>query len=134
MSAGPRFTGIDGWIDVLQCSHSYQMGRNTPARGFRSTFSAHADAATPTGCDVPNVVAQVLPAIVNIENAGLEHPEDINGPIGRNTPGARAICWLDSVEGPEPKKQSDTRIAGNEQFFVFPVSVPTHGRQFVPDT
>jgi serine protease Do len=41
-------------------------------------FSPHAKAVAPTGCDVPNVVAQVLPAIVNIENAGLAHPEDIN--------------------------------------------------------
>ena len=41
-------------------------------------ISTHAKAATPTGCDVANVVAKVLPAIVNIENSGLAHPENIN--------------------------------------------------------
>jgi serine protease Do len=32
----------------------------------------------PAGCDVANVVAQVLPAIVNIQNAGLAHQEVMN--------------------------------------------------------
>jgi serine protease Do len=32
----------------------------------------------PAGCDVPNVVAEVLPAIVNIQNAGLAHQEVMN--------------------------------------------------------
>ncbi len=32
----------------------------------------------PAGCDVPNVVAQVLPAVVNIQNAGLAHQEIMN--------------------------------------------------------
>jgi len=38
----------------------------------------HANATAPTGCDVANVVAQVLPAIVNIGNTGLAHPESLN--------------------------------------------------------
>jgi serine protease Do len=37
-----------------------------------------AKATAPAGCDVPDVVAQALPAIVRIENAGLAHPEIIN--------------------------------------------------------
>src|SRR5215475_4707232 len=41
-------------------------------------LSPHATAAAPTGCDVPSVVAKALPATVNIDNAGLAHPEDIN--------------------------------------------------------
>lgn len=41
-------------------------------------LSPSAKATAPTGCDVPSVVAQALPAVVNIENAGLAHPEDIN--------------------------------------------------------
>jgi len=41
-------------------------------------ISPDAKAAAPTGCDVPSVVANALPAIVNIDNAGLAHPEDIN--------------------------------------------------------
>ncbi len=32
----------------------------------------------PAGCDVPNVVARVLPAVVNIQNAGLAHQEIMN--------------------------------------------------------
>jgi len=32
----------------------------------------------PAGCDVPNVVAQALPAVVNIQNVGLEHQEIMN--------------------------------------------------------
>ena len=41
-------------------------------------ISPDAKAVAPTGCDVPNVVAQVLPAIVNIDNAGLAHTANIN--------------------------------------------------------
>jgi serine protease Do len=37
-----------------------------------------AKAAAPIACDVPSVVARVLPAIVKIDNAGLAHPETIN--------------------------------------------------------
>lgn len=40
--------------------------------------SPYANATAPNGCDVSNVVAQVLPAIVNIQNVGLAHPEIIN--------------------------------------------------------
>jgi serine protease Do len=32
----------------------------------------------PAGCDIANVVAEVLPAIVNIQNAGLAHQEVMN--------------------------------------------------------
>ncbi len=39
----------------------------------------HANAKPPpAGCDVANVVAQVLPAVVNIQNAGLAHQEIMN--------------------------------------------------------
>jgi serine protease Do len=38
----------------------------------------YARATAPNGCDVSDVVAQVLPAIVNIQNVGLAHPEIIN--------------------------------------------------------
>ncbi len=39
----------------------------------------HANAKPlPAGCDVPNVVAKALPAIVNIQNVGLAHPEIMN--------------------------------------------------------
>lgn len=42
-------------------------------------IGAHANAKPPpVGCEVPNVVAKVLPAIVNIQNAGLAHPEVMN--------------------------------------------------------
>jgi serine protease Do len=78
MSHGSEFATV---LDSL-----LPTGRQWRSCAFRAAMiavgvigiSPLAKATAPTGCDVPNVVAQVLPAIVNIENAGLAHPEDIN--------------------------------------------------------
>jgi serine protease Do len=41
-------------------------------------FGPDAKATAPNGCDVPAVVARALPAVVNIRNVGLAHPELVN--------------------------------------------------------
>lgn len=70
----------------MSCLHPLREG----GRRSRAFFAAmivtgamgigpHAKAKPPpAGCDVPDVVAQVLPAIVNIQNAGLAHQEIMN--------------------------------------------------------